>query len=165
MEAIVYTTNTGSSKAYANMLSRALGIPTYTIDEAKSELPAGAPVIYVGWVMASSVKGYKKAAKLFNIAALCAVGMGKTGADSAAVRSKTHVDDRIPVFMLQGNFDINKLGGIYKPMMKIMLKALSGKADKTDEEKEMLEILTDCKNKVVFENLSQILKWYMEIMK
>lgn len=165
MEAIVYTTNTGSSKAYANMLSRAFSIPAYTIAEAKAMLSAGAPVIYVGWVMANSVKGYKKAAKLFNTAAVCAVGMSKTGSNSSFVRCKTHISDNIPVFMLQGNFDISKLKGIYKPMMKMMLKALSGKADKTDEEKEMLMVLTDGKNRVRYENLSQVLKWYMEMMK
>ena len=52
MEAIVYTSNTGSTARYAKLLGHELGIPVYSAAEAKKTLPAGAGIIYLGWIMA-----------------------------------------------------------------------------------------------------------------
>ena len=63
MNAIIYTTNTGSTESYAKLLAQKTGLPAYSLAEAKKQVLAGAEVIYLGWIMASSVKGYAEAAK------------------------------------------------------------------------------------------------------
>lgn len=60
--AIVYTSNTGQTRRYSLLLGDQLGLPVYSLDEAKSQLSDGCPVIYLGWIHASRVKGYSKAA-------------------------------------------------------------------------------------------------------
>lgn len=63
MNAIIYTTNTGSTEHYAKLLAQKTGLPAYSLAEAKKRVFAGAEVIYLGWIMAGSVKGYAEAAK------------------------------------------------------------------------------------------------------
>ena len=77
----------------------------------------GAEIIYMGWIMAGKIKGYPEAARKYNIKAVCGVGMGQTGTQLAEVKTKNKVPQRIPLFTLQGTFDIKKLHGVYKMMM------------------------------------------------
>lgn len=86
MNAIIYTTNTGSTEHYAKLLAQKTGLPAYSLAEAKKRVFAGAEVIYLGWIMAGSVKGFANAAKLYRIRAVCAVGMGQTGTQTDSVR-------------------------------------------------------------------------------
>ena len=57
MDAIIYTTNTGSTGQYAKLLAQETGLPAYSLAEAKKRVFAGAEVVYLGWIMAGSVKG------------------------------------------------------------------------------------------------------------
>ena len=58
--AIVYTSNTGHTRKYALLLGEQIGLPAYSLEEAGSQLSGGSPVIYLGWLHASHVKGYAK---------------------------------------------------------------------------------------------------------
>ena len=109
MNAIIYTTNTGSTERYAKLLAHKTGLPTYSPVEAKKAVPAGAEVIYFGWIMAGSVKGYATAVKRYKVRAVCGIGLGQTGTQTDSIRKKTSVPTNIPVFTLQGNFDVKKL--------------------------------------------------------
>lgn len=111
MDAIVYTTNAGSTRRYAQLLAKEAGLPVYSLEEAKKRVPAGAEVIYLGWIMAGAVKGYGCAARRYRVRAVCGVGMGRTGSQEDAVREKTGVPAEVPVFTLQGDFDVKKLRG------------------------------------------------------
>ena len=44
MNAIIYTTNTGSTKSYAKLLAQKTGLPVYSLAEAKKRVFAGAEV-------------------------------------------------------------------------------------------------------------------------
>lgn len=48
MNAIIYTTNTGSTEYYAKLLAQKTGLPVYSLAEAKKRVFAGAEVIYLG---------------------------------------------------------------------------------------------------------------------
>ena len=63
MNAIVYTSNTGTTKEYAKLLSDKLSLPYYSLDEIEYKVKPGSKIIYLGWIMASRVKGYKKVVK------------------------------------------------------------------------------------------------------
>ena len=164
MNAIIYTTNTGSTGHYAMLLGRETGLPVYSSAEAKKTLAAGASVIYLGWIMAGAVKGYAAAAKRYRIEAVCGVGMGRTGTQEDSVRQKTGVPAGIPLFTLQGNFDVKQLHGFYRPMMEIMVKTagktLAEKADRTPEEDDMLDMMLHGGERVKSENLKAVLDWY-----
>ena len=164
MNAIIYTTNTGSTEHYARLLAQKTGLPVYSLAEAKKRVFAGAEVIYLGWIMAGSVKGYAEAAKRYQVRAVCGVGMGQTGTQTDSVRKKSAILTGVPLFTLQGNFDVKKLRGIYRPMMELMVKtagkALAEKTDRTSEEDDMLDMMRCGGERVKAENLSAVLDWY-----
>ena len=164
MNAIIYTTNTGSTERYAKLLARKTGLPAYSLAEAKKRVFAGAEIIYLGWIIAGSVKGYAGAAKRYQVCAVCGVGMGQTGTQTDSVRKKSAVPADIPLFTLQGNFDVKKLCGVYRPMMEIMVKTagkgLAEKSDRTPEEDDMLDMMLHGGERVKEENLSAVLDWY-----
>lgn len=162
MKAIVYTSNTGTTMKYAKLLGHITKLPVYDSKEA-ARLEKGSEIIYLGWIMASGVKGYKEASEKWNIRAVCAVGMGGTGTQLKEVREKNKIANTIEVFTLQGGFDITKLHGIYKMMMKVMVKTagkgLAEKADKTPDEERMYEMMMHGGDYVSEENLDEVIKW------
>ena len=164
MNAIIYTTNTGSTERYARLLAQKTGLPAYSLAEAKKQVFAGAEVIYLGWIMAGSVKGYAAAARRYRVRAVCAVGMGRTGTQADSVRKKAAIPAGVPVFTLQGNFDVKKLHGVYRPMMELMVKTagkgLAEKKDRTPAEDDMLDMMRCGGERVKAENLNAVLNWY-----
>ena len=82
----------------------------------------------------------------------------------AEVRTKNKVPQRIPLFTLQGTFDITKLHGVYKMMMNVMVKtagkALADKSDRTPEDDDMLDMMMNGSERVKAENLKHIIEWY-----
>mgnify|MGYP005897731227 CR=1 FL=1 len=70
MNAIIYTTNTGSTARYAGLLAQKTGLPVYSLAEARNAVSTGAEVIYLGWIMAGLVKGYAVAAKRYRVCAM-----------------------------------------------------------------------------------------------
>ena len=112
MNAIIYTTNTCSTEYYAKLLAQKTGLPAYCLAEAKKEVFVGAEVIYLGWIMAGSIKGYANVAKRYQVRAVFGVGMGQTGTQTDSVRKNSAIPANIPLFTLQGNFNVKKLHGI-----------------------------------------------------
>ena len=164
MKVIVYTTNTGSTEEYAKLLAQETGLPAYSLTEAKKVVPRGTEIIYLGWITAGSVKGFANAAKLYRTRAVCAVGIGQTGTQTESVRKKAAVPAAIPLFTLQGNFNVKKLHSVYRLMMEIMVKAagksLAAKKDRTPAEDDMLDMMLHGGERVKAENLCAVLEWY-----
>ena len=120
----------------------------------------------MGWLMAGKVSVLKKAMKKYRVKSVAGVGMGGTGTQINDVKKANLLPESLPVFTLQGGFDITKLHGIYKFMMNTvkntMGKKLSEKPDKTPDEEKMLDLLENGGDCVSEENLSEILEWYKE---
>lgn len=95
MEAIVYTSNAGSTAEYAQLLGKKLNLPVYSIKQAKNKVSCGSEIIYLGWIMAGEIKGYKKATKLYKVRAVCGVGMGQTGTQLKEIRNKNAISQRL----------------------------------------------------------------------
>lgn len=164
MRAIVYTSNTGSTEKYAKMLSHQIVVPAYSMKEADKRVKPGAEIIYLGWIMAGKIKGYAEAARKYKVRAVGGVGMGQTGTQLAEVRTKSKIPQNIPLFTLQGTFDVKKLHGVYKFMMNIMIKTvgkeLADKTDRTPEEDDMLDMMMKGSERVKVQNLNELIHWY-----
>jgi hypothetical protein len=164
MDAIVYTSNSGFTKEYAEIMSQKTSLPVFSLTEAKSALKSGAQILYFGWLMAGSVKGYSEACQKYKVCAVCAVGMGKSGSQMEEVKKHNHLPEGLPLFTLQGGFDLNRLHGIYKFMMNAMAKGvgkkLSSKQDRTSDEEDMLDLMLHGGDRVSLENLTPVLNWY-----
>lgn len=164
--AIVYTSNTGFTAQYASLLGGETGLPVYSLEDASKSLPQSSPIVYLGWLTAGKVQGYDKAVTKFNLQALCAVGMAKSGSQMEDVKKSNNLPQGLPLFTLQGGFDLKKLRGVYKLMMLVMSKTvakkLAVKPDRTPDEEDMLDLFQNGGNRVSLENLRPVLAWYEE---
>lgn len=157
-EAIVYSSNAGHTSEYAEIIGCETGLPVYPISKGCA---AGTKVLYMGWLMAGTVNGYKKAAKRYKICAVCGVGMSENGSQIEDIKKANNLSGDTPIFSLQGGFDMSLLHGIYKFMMKTVaagaMKKLKGKENLTEEEAKSLEMITKGANYVSVENAREII--------
>lgn len=162
--AIVYTSNTGFTARYAVLLGEEIGLPVYSLKEAKRKLTKGTPVIYLGWLFATNVKDYDKASHKYDICAVCGVGLCNTGSLINEVRQTAKIPEGLPLFTVQGGMDHSKLKGINKFMIKALTKILVSKVQKTDDEKAMLILLQKGGDYVNKANLNEVIHWYNSIV-
>ena len=160
MKAIVYTSNTGHTAKYAKILGEKTGLPVYALSGAQKQLSSGTEIIYLGWLFANGIKGYKKAAKKYKISAICAVGLCDTGTALDEVRKANALSEEIPLFTMQGGMDKTKLRGINKFMINMLTKGIDSKKDRTEEDERMLYLLKNDKNYVSEDNTSAFMEWY-----
>ena len=160
--AIVYSSNTGHTRQYALLLSEQTRLPVYSLDEANSQLSGGSPVIYLGWLHESHVKGYSKAASRFDLCAVCAVGLCDTGTLTSEVRKATSIPEGIPLFTLQGGIDRSRLKGMDKLMISMLTKGLASRKQRSAQDERMLELLSRDEGYVSPENIAEVLQWYRE---
>lgn len=164
IDAILYTSNTGYTEKYAKILGEKTDLPVYSLKDAEKQLPQGRTILYLGWMMAGKIQGYDKAAKRYSVAAVCGVCMGATGGQIEDARKATKLPENLPIFTMQGGFDMKKLRGTYKMMMSVMAKTvgkkLENKTDRTAEEDQMLEMLFHGGDFVREENTEAVMEWY-----
>ena len=160
MKAIVYTSNTGHTAAYAEILGKKTGLPVYSLDEAKGQLEKGTPIIYMGWLFANSLKGYRKAAKRFDVRAVCGVGLCDTGCLLDEVRRAISLPETIPLFTMQGGIDKTRLRGINRFMIRMLMKMLRDKKERTEEDERMLALLETDANYVDEKHTAAFMEWY-----
>ncbi|MGM9946886.1 hypothetical protein [Floccifex sp.] len=166
MEAIVYVTNTGNTQRYAKLLAEHIDLPVYSLEESKRNLKRGTEIIFLGWVMANEIKGYKEANEYFSICMVCAVGMNENGSHPEEIRKANFILEDIPLFTLQGGLYLENLKGANKMIMKMVIKKMKKdllkKNNRTDQENNMLDLMIHGGSRVCIENLSDVLSWYKE---
>ncbi|MBP3524416.1 MAG: hypothetical protein J6M56_12710 [Clostridia bacterium] len=165
IQAIVYTSNTGSTGQYARLLGQETGLPVCSLTEAKKALNEGTQIIYLGWVMAGGIQGYADAARLYRIPMVCAVGMEPAGKEQE-LREKNGIPQDAAMYVLQGGYSPDRLRGIQKLMMRMitgsMAKKLAAKADRTPEEDDLLELMQHGGSRVSPEKLAAPIRWCRE---
>ena len=158
--AIVYTSNTGHTETYARLLGMKIGLPVYSLDLAKKQLAKGTPIIYLGWIFASHVKGYKKAATRFNVKALCAVGLCETGTYISEIRKAERLPQALPLYTVQGGIDKQNLKGVNKMIINMLTKSLASSKSRTESDERMLILLKNGGSYVSENNLFELIAWY-----
>lgn len=165
ISAIVYTSHSGHTAQYAELLGQATGLPVNDLRQMRNPQPEQ-EVIYLGWLMAGQVMGLQKAMKMFKVRAICRVGMSP--ADEAAHDAWKEKLGRadIAVFSLQGGFDRKKLHGPYRwimgPMCRRIRKMLEEKGELTPEQQLTYDMVTKGASNVSRENLQGVIDWYQQ---
>lgn len=161
---IIYKSNTGYTEQYAKLLSEQLGLPCYKLGSVP-ECHKGRDAIYLGWLFAGNIVGYKTASKKYHLRCVCGVGMGPPVPELVpGFRDKMGIPDSVQVFYLQGGFDINKLKGPMKLIMKVKCKEIAGRlnvrAELSPEEQATLRMTQTGASCVSRENLAEVVAWY-----
>ena len=158
--AIVYTSNTGFTAQYASLLGGETGLPVYSLEDALKSLPQNSPIVYLGWLTAGKVQGYDKAVTKFNLQALCAVGMAKSGSQMEDVTKSNNLPQGLPLFTLQGGMDRSKLKGFDQMAITMLTKGLAAQKQRSAQDERMLQLLQKDASYVREENLAAVLEWY-----
>lgn len=153
IKSIIYKSNTGHTKQYAEMLSRTLKIPVYDLKEAKSKLKKNDEIIFLGWVCASKIQGLNKVKK-YNIRCVGAVGVypsEQNYINSLKIANKLNDE----MFYLRGGIDYNKLNGFKKKMLQFVGNMIE--KENKPENQEMIKLFKNGANYVSEKNLEQLL--------
>lgn len=158
--AIVYQSKTGFTKQYAEMLSSECGISVYTLDEAKKSLSKSDSVIFLGWLFASKIVGFDKADKLFDVKAVCGVGMS---AESETVYSQMkqanpQISDK-NLFYLRGGYEPKKNSFIKHKLIGMIAKSIDSKADKTPDDIATVNMIRNGGSFVSKESIARVCEY------
>ena len=74
MISIVYESKTGHTKKYAQLLSKKLHLPIYSLKEAETKLNQNDKIVFLSWICAGKIKEKNNADKKYNIICYGAVG-------------------------------------------------------------------------------------------
>ena len=169
IDAIIYKSNTGHTKRYAEMLSEILNIPAVTTRYAFTKLSKGSNVIFMGWIRGVDYIGYNTFIKKHTVKAACVVGAVETGTDLLEyVRKKNKISNDIPVFYLRGGYNKEAVKGADRQMAEAIIEKLAKKRKKLDScgeklsayETELLETLIYGGDFVEAKRLCEIVSWY-----
>ena len=164
---IVYRSDTGFTKAYAEMLGRAEKMKVCTLAEAQGKVGPGETVFFMGPLMAGHISGVDKAVKQFAVKGVCGVGMSPTSQQVLDTLAKANYVPGAPIFYLQGGWAPKKAGWLKRRMVgmatRSMREALRDKGSRrTPEEDKQLDFLLHGGSYVAFENLETIRAWMRE---
>ena len=161
---IVYQSNTGFTKEYAEMLAKAEKLKAYEYDTA--QLPEGTEVFYMGPLMAGHITGVDKAIKQFNVVGVCGVGMSPPGQDVLYTLSKANTVPNAPIFYLQGGWAPKKVSWFKRRAVNMVTRnfreSLLAKKKRTQYEQANLDMRLNGGSFVPYENLKTIRKWMSE---
>lgn len=159
MTAIVYLSNAGSSKRYAEMLCDKTGYPMFSLKDIDS-VEKDSEIIFIGWVMAGTVQGLKEIKESGStLKAVIAVGMMTGDKQKNELIEKNGISE--PFFFLPGAFNMKNLTGMYKMMMGMMMKMLKGKLKESDDPKakEVIDKFDEGFDMVDEKNLEEVIEY------
>ena len=162
---IVYRSDTGFTKEYAEMLGKAEKMKVCPLAEAQGKVGPGETVFFMGPLMAGHISGVDKAVKQFAVKGVCGVGMSPASQQVLDTLAKANYTNGAPIFYLQGGWAPKKAGWLKRRMVgmatKSMREALQNKK-RTPEEDKQLDFLLHGGSFVAFENLETIRAWMRE---
>lgn len=162
---IVYRSNTGFTKEYAEMLAKAEKLKVCPLAEAQGKVGPGETVFFMGPLMAGHISGVDQAVKKFAVKGVCGVGMSPASRQVLDNLAKANYVPGAPIFYLQGGWAPKKVSWLKRRMVgmatRSMREALQNKK-RTPEEDKQLDFLLRGGSCVAFENLESIREWIGE---
>ena len=161
MEYIVYESNTGFTKQYAEMLSEAVGLPALPMVQAVSKVPRGTGIFFMGWVCGGKITGLPVASKRFIVEGAAAVGIVYPHPDVITELSKMNKLS-CPLFYLQGGVDPKKLGYFKRKILSMIAQNLEHQENKTAAVWDLADTLRIGGSYVSGANLEPVVSWVKE---
>lgn len=168
---VIYNSQTGFTKRYAEWIAEAAGADCLELSAAKKkDLTPYEAIVFGSWACAGGISkiswfkgniGNWAGKKLI---AFC-VGGGPIDNPEIDVAFKRIFSEsereRVDIFYCPGGFNYEKMSATSKLMMKVFIKTLKAKKDKTEEERTMIEMISssyDISDKKYIEPILQCLK-------
>lgn len=148
---IIYESNAGHTEEYAKMLANKLKLECISLKEYKKD---DEQIIFLGWVYANNIQGYKQVKDSSNILCTIAVGMNFESDKNTNLLIETN-NIKEKFFYLQGGVDYKRLKGIKKIMFKLVAESVI--KENKPEDRELIEILQKENDCIKEENLNDIL--------
>lgn len=149
---VIYNSQTGFTKRYAQWIAEAAGADCFELSEAKKKnLAAYEAIIFGGWACAggiSKLSWFKGNIDKWAVKKLIAFCVGGSPIDSPDIEPalKRNFNEselkRVRVFYCPGGFNYEKMSAPSKLMMKMFIKALKAKKCKTEAEEEMIKMIS-----------------------
>ena len=149
---VIYNSQTGFTKRYAQWISEALECSCVEFAEAnKLDFDKYRTIIFGGWACAGSVsklKWFKNNMKKWNDKKLAVFCVGGSPIENPEVEMamkncfSEEEHEKARVFYCPGGFNYEKMSASSKLMMKMFVSALKAKKDKTEEDKIMIEMIS-----------------------
>lgn len=153
---IIYTSQTGFTKKYAQWLSDRLKADIYELKDVQKKEDAFfdeyQAIVYGGWAMAGKtvkINWFFEKAKAWNkkrLAVFCVGGSPNDNPDVEKMLENMLTNEQkkyIKAFYCQGGFDYEKMNTASRLAMKMFVSALKKKKDPTEEEKIMVKMISD----------------------
>lgn len=167
IKAIVYESNTGNTRRYAEMLSDILQIPVFSTIDNSALFGKRDEVIFLGWICAGKINGLRLAKVKYNPVIIVGVGMMPPKNEYVLdIKMQNNIDESF--FYLQAGVNPQRLKGFYKLMFKALTRSLLRKAEGgysqlSESDKSLVDIIKNGESFVSKENLSEIVKKYKEL--
>ena len=151
---VIYASQTGFTKRYAEWIAEKTGADILEIKEARKKKDGFydeyQAIVYGGWIMAGKcvmIKWFLNKASSWSdkkLAVFCVGGSPNDNPDIEVTLRNIFSDDQrnnIRPFYCQGGFNYEKMNGPSRIAMKMFVSALKKKKDPTEEEKIMMEMV------------------------
>lgn len=148
---VIYNSQTDFTKRYAEWIAEKSGGDCCELSEAKKKnLDNYDAIIYGGWVCAGGIsklswfKGNINKWEGKKLIVFCVGGSPLEPDIEPALKKNFNEDEikKVNVFYCPGGFDYEKMSITSKLMMKMFIKALKAKKDKTEEDEVMIKMIS-----------------------
>ena len=149
---VIYNSQTGFTKRYAQWIAEAAGADCLALEAAKKKnLDAYEAIIFGGWACAGSISKlswFKSNIDKWNGKKLIAYCVGASPIESPEVELslkrnfKESELKKVSVFYCPGGLNYEKMHAPSKLAMKMLIKTLTAKKNKSAEEQEMIKMIS-----------------------
>lgn len=149
---VIYNSQTGFTKRYAEWIAEATGADCFALTDAKKKsMDDYDAIVFGGWACAggiSKLSWFKGNIDKWNgkkLIAFCVGGSPIENPEIDEALRKNFSDaewEKVNVFYCPGGFNYDKMSAPSKLMMKMFIKALKAKKDKTEEDEIMIKMIS-----------------------
>lgn len=148
---VIYNSQTGFTKRYAEWIAEESGADCFELSEAKKKrMDNYDAIVFGGWACAggiSKLSWFKGNIHKWNEKKLIAFCVGGSPLENPEIETALRQNfneeewEKVNVFYCPGGFNYEKMSTPSKLMMKMFIKALKAKKDKTEEEEVMIKMI------------------------
>lgn len=147
---VVYQSNTGFTKKYAQWISEELSCDLAAYEDAAKKISDYDVIVYGGGIMAGRITGLDKLKKnsLISGKKLILFATGATNKNAAELINNirdnnlsTEEQKSIPFYYFESGINYENMGFLSKTVLKSMYKSLQKKKNRTEEETGMMHAL------------------------